>query len=412
MNRRMNRGRLNIGAYFLQPYAQTREHVKDVKNCGIDFITCLDHNRALLDLFAEYDLGAVVSGVLPAWWGGNGDNGGSMAETNPLCAYEAAADAFEDHPAIWGVETGDEPSALDFPHYGRIIDFVNHRFVNQFPYLNLYPNYASVAANTSEQTVNQLGTATYEEHIAQYVKHVPTDYICYDFYVYSLVDADRTLGVAVEKAFDNLWTVSDACRDTGRSMWIVLQVNSDDFNVKTSLNRLRFQAYTAMAFGAESIIWACYTKGWWHHNVLDESGNKTEQYEKLCFMNRELHNLGDAYMRFRRTSTHFIGFPAHMRSACKVYSDGFIKELRAENGTPLICGAMIGRNSVDRAYLLCACDDPGDEHPCVNPVSFQTNGRTAILHRADGSREVLRPDNEVCRFELMSNQGVLLEVCE
>ena len=107
MNRRMNRGRLNIGAYFLQPYAQTREHVKDVKNCGIDFITCLDHNRALIDLFAEYDLGAVVSGVLPAWWGGNGDNGGSMAETNPLCAYEAAADAFEDHPAIWGVETGD-----------------------------------------------------------------------------------------------------------------------------------------------------------------------------------------------------------------------------------------------------------------------------------------------------------------
>ena len=73
---------------------------------------------------------------------------------------------------------------------------------------------------------------------------------------------------------------------------------------------------------------------------------------------------------------------------------------------------MIGRNSVDRADLLCACDDPGDEHPCVNPVSFQTNGRTAILHRADGSREVLRPDNEVCRFELMSNQGVLLEVCE
>ena len=31
-----------------------------------------------------------------------------------------------------------------------------------------------------------------------------------------------------------------------------------------------------MAFGAENIIWACYTAGWWQANqVLDSQGNKT-----------------------------------------------------------------------------------------------------------------------------------------
>ena len=79
--------------------------------------------------------------------------------------------------------------------------------------LNLYPNYASVAKNTDEQTVNQLGTATYTEHIAQYCKNVPTDYICYDFYVYS---------ARVPLMYDNLKVISDACTGTARSMWIVL----------------------------------------------------------------------------------------------------------------------------------------------------------------------------------------------
>lgn len=411
MNHRMDRSRLNIGAYYLKPYAHTRSHVKDVKDCGVDFIVCLENDRSVLDLFSEYGLGAVVTGVLPGWWGGNGDNAGTMENKNPLCGYEKAAERFEDHPAIWGIDTGDEPSALDFPHYGKVIDLVSRRFVKQFAYLNLYPNYASVAANTDKQTVNQLGTETYNEHIAQYIKHVPTDYICYDFYLYSCVD-DGPVEKAVEKAVENLWTVSDACRDTGRSMWIVLQVNSERIDTKMSLNQLRFQAYTAMAFGAENIIWGCYAKGWWHHNVLDEEGNKTEQYDKLRLMNQELHNLGDAYMHFRRTSTHFISFPENMRGARASYSDGFIKELRAENGTPLICGAMVGRKSGDHAYLLCACDDPADAHPNVNPISFQTNGRTAILHLADGSRKVLQPSNGGCRFELPSNHGALLEICE
>lgn len=411
MNKRMNRERLNIGAYFLKPYAHTQNHVKDVKDCGVDFIVCLENDRAVLDLFAEFGLGAIVTGVLPGWWGGDGHNAGTMAEKNPLCAYEEAAECFEDHPAIWGIDTGDEPSALDFPHYGKVIDFTDRYFKNQFPYINLYPNYAVVAGNTGEQIVNQLGTTTYEEHIAQYVKHVPTDYICYDFYVYSQAE-DKTIEIAVRNAFDNLWTVSDACRDTGRSMWIVLQVNSDNIDIKISVNQLRFQAYTAMAFGTENIIWGCYTKGWWHHNVLDEEGNKTEQYDKLRLMNWELRNLGDAYMRFRRTSTHLIGFPGTMRGTCTSYSDGFIKELHAENDAPLICGAMVGRSCGDHAYLLCTCDDPGDEHPNVNSVSFRTNSRTAILHLADGNRKVLLPNNGVCRFELPSNHGALLEICE
>ena len=39
--------------------------------------------------------------------------------------------------------------------------------------------------------------------------------------------------------------------------------------------KLRYQANMAMAFGAETLVWACWTKGWWTMNVLDENGAKT-----------------------------------------------------------------------------------------------------------------------------------------
>ena len=78
---------------------------------------------------------------------------------------------------------GDEPSALDFPYYGKVTALTERLFPHQFAYLNLYPNYASVAENSASQTVNQLGTATYEEHIRRYCENVGLDYLCYDFYM-------------------------------------------------------------------------------------------------------------------------------------------------------------------------------------------------------------------------------------
>ena len=35
MNRRMERNRLNVGAYILQPYARTERHIREIKECGV-----------------------------------------------------------------------------------------------------------------------------------------------------------------------------------------------------------------------------------------------------------------------------------------------------------------------------------------------------------------------------------------
>ena len=405
MNKRMDRNRLNIGAYHLRPYARTEAHVKDVADCGIDFVVCMDNDRPALDLFHKYGVGAIVSGIVPGWWGGDGSNAGKLADTNPMEKYEAAAASFVDHPAIWGIDVGDEPSALDFLYYGKVIDYVNRAFSNQFAYLNLYPNYASVSGNNAQETVNQLGTATYEEHIRRYCECVPSDYLCYDFYLYS---------INVAKHYENLRVVADACRNTGRSMWIVLQVNSHRPEEWMSENNLRFQAYTSMAFGAENIIWACYTAGWWHNQVLDDQGNQTEQYGKLKRVNAQIRTIADEYMKYRRVSTHFVGYQGHpdmhrvQQESLASLSTGVFFDVKSDNGAPVLVGEMVSRtNDGSAALMICAADDPYEKEPKEYQITFRAPNRCIRALGGEGYRTVTDLGG-VYAVTVRSNEGVLI----
>ena len=410
MNTRMNRNRLNLGAYILQPYARTEEHIRDIKECGLDFIVCMGNDRPALDYFAKYGLGACVTGVLPGWWGGNGDNAGKMAETNPMEKYTEAAANFADHPAVWGIDLGDEPSALDFEYYGKVVNHVQNIFPKQFGYLNLYPNYASIAKNNSQETVNQLGTATYAEHIEEYCKRVPLDYICYDYYVYSTRNVSGCL--------ENFRIVADACRRYGRSFWFVPQVNSSRPEEWLSENRLRFQAFTSMAFGAESIIWACYTAGWWHNQVIDKEGNKTEQYEKLKKVNKEIATIGVPYMNYRNTATHVVGFAAdsdvfkmlNMEAETEL-NNGYFRGLRSDAGQGLVVGEFTSRaNNDKKAVFVVAADDYMDENPASSNIVFKCDARTVVAYNGNGKVPVnYNAETGVYSIAIKSNEGIFIE---
>lgn len=390
MNDRMNRSILHIGAYTLAEYARSEEHIRDIARCGIDMMIGVENDSELLDRLNANGIGAVVSGVAPGWFGGMGENAGTMHEKNPLENYSAAA--FRDHPAIWGIDIGDEPSAEDFPHYGKVFDVVKERFSNQFPYLNLYPSYAMVPWNTPQRVVSQLGVQDYEAYIARYCEHVKSDYICFDFYPYA-ADFGRFLG--------DLDIVSSACRKTGRSLWIVLQANSHDESVWTSTNRLRMQAYSALAFGVECIFWACYTAGWWYNQVLDAHGNKTQQYDKLRQVNAELKSLGETYMRYRSVNTCIVEeHPLNF---------GGFRAVRALANERLIVGEMVSRfEDGTIALMICAANDPMDEHPGKVEVRFSTDYGLPHVVKGGGMVIVKQDDDGVYSFELDACSGAMV----
>ena len=420
MTERIDRSRLLLGTYILDTYARTERHVKELKECEIDLVVCLrDPSRELLDLLQKYGIGCVQSGVVPGWWGGDGDNAGTMAVKNPISKYVQGAARFVDHPAVWMIDVGDEPSAQDFDHYGRVCAETERLFPHQLPYLNLYPNYASVAENTGSQVVNQLGTRTYAEHIEEYVKKVGLPYISYDFYVYPLGDNGLPL------MYDNYRIVADACRRTGRDLWFIPQCNGRNPEDFTSANMMRFQAYTALAYGAAAINWACWTAGWWHNFILDSEGNKTEQYAKLQTVNRELRRFGERYMDYRSVATHLLGFAdnaavrSHPALGVKDSLDcGFARELRAEESGSLCVGEMVHKNDPSRhALLIVNVNDYRDRGPSPVKVSFRTFADDVKLTAGgEGVNDYSfapAPDGSgarICSFVLDNCHAALIEI--
>ena len=401
----MDRSKINIGTYYLAPYAYSEEHVKELAECGIDMVVNMRHVSDVLDLFYKYGVGAIVTGIFPGWFGGNGSNAGTMSVTNPIEKYVQAKEMFEGHPAIWGIDTGDEPSSLDFAHYGEIFDTVKKNFEGYLPYLNIYPSYAVNGSNTPEEVDKQLGTEDYATYIKLFCEHVKSDYICTDYYLYS---AD------IKRLYETFLTVSDTCVKEHRQMWTVLQVNSHKQEEWISLEQLRFQANTALVFGAEVITWACYTAGWWFNHVLDKQGNKTEQYEKLKLVNKEIHALSDNYMKYMHVETKFvgdfskeelgkIGTQALERLNTKCFYD-----LKVSRGHKLLVGVRADEATGKEALMLCCADDPYGTSETVCQVSFRTQQENI---RAIGRDDVC--PLTVCEdgsyvITVRSNEGILL----
>lgn len=338
----MNRKKLLIGTYCIAPYCRTDAHIKALADCGIDYITAAPYERPFLDLCAKYGVEAVVN-YLPGWWGGDGDNAGQFSEKISEKSYEQSAAKFEDHPAICGMDVGDEPNALDFPHYGKMIKKAKELFPDKLIYLNLYPNYANE---------KQLGTKTYAEHIDSYVRNTDLDYICLDHYLYCHDNFGRDI--------DNMSIVADACRESGRDFWIVLQVNSNHENIFTSEKQLRLQAYSALAFGVRTINWACWTAGWWSNNVVNKNGNITEQYYKLKRVNAGLKALSPVYMKYKNQKTVFLGkktdFTDRLQTGNGSFGDVFEKVTVNDAESTLLAGYSEKKNGA--ALMLTNVTDP------------------------------------------------------
>ena len=410
MNTRIDKNRLNIGAYILQPYARTEKHIKEIRECGIDMIIDMGYDMKALDIFAKFGLGAIVRDATPGWWGGNGETG-RCAEINPLEIYDKCAEKYIDHPAIWGISIGDEPSALDIPHFGKILHKVEKLFPCNFAYLNLYPNYATVAQNTSDETKSQLGTKTYEEYVRVYCESVPADYISYDYYVYATKNLAGCL--------DNFRIVTDAARNYGKRFMYIAQINSQNPKETVTVNQMRFQAFCAMSFGAEDISWGCYTAGWWHHNALDENGEKTAQYDKLKTVNGEIRRLSETYMKYKTTSTHLVCFPAEIAANSHFenldsFSDGYFTCLRAEDGRALLVGEMSSREGKNsKALFITVCDDYMDTNPAKTRILFES---PCVIKAYGKDGELVVGFCKECGkhyIEVSSNDGILLvaEIC-
>ena len=132
--------------------------------------------------------------------------------TDPLVLDDPAAksrmdsviDSVKDHPALYSYNVSDEPSALKFPEFSRLLDYFRERDPDHLAYINLFPTYASAEALGTEGDT----TEAYGEHLRQYIQIVRPDLISYDHYQ---LRADRD----DDEYFLNLRLVREASLSAG-----------------------------------------------------------------------------------------------------------------------------------------------------------------------------------------------------
>ena len=182
---------------------------------------------------------------------------------------------------------------------------------------------------------------------------------------------------------------------------MVIQVNSSKPEKWLSEDMLRHQAFSCLAFGAVSLNWACWTAGWWHNEVLDKEGKKTEQYEKLKTVNAEVRRLEGDYMAHRNVRTVFLGQPDEAAASSGVeiaetYADPLFTEVKLEDGGLFLAGEMVSREGDGRALFLCDVSDAS--------FAGEPKSRTLTVDFAEGYEISYAASTDGCEVEVVGDK--------
>jgi len=204
-------------------------------------------------------------------------------------------------PAVLGYYIMDEPGAPAFPALAKAVAAVKKYAPGKLAYINLFPSYATVGAPDK----SQLGTATYTEYLERFVAEVKPQLLSYDNY---MVQYSDDLQDAARAAFyyADLLEVRRVAQEHGLPFWNI--VSSNQIRKPTTIPspaNLAFQAYTTLAAGGRGVSWYKYYQGGYAYAPIDAKGKKTETWQYLQVVNRQLQTLGPIVNRLTSTGVFF-----------------------------------------------------------------------------------------------------------
>lgn len=315
--------RLLIGAYY-----GDIDHVKQAKEADLDFFIDSSVDDAFLDECQKYGIGVIANGY--NLWGGYG----SLSAENKDSWINFDYSKYKNHPALWGDDFIDEPNAEAFEDIAKSLEVYHANTNGKIGLVNLFPAYANEdqLAEHPERTKKEnfwLGKTdagcfdaeAYKMYVSDYINTIPTDFICADIYPYRSKKNvfDKEVKSTIKNWIYNLDVLAEACRDTGRDLWIITQASGGTKNGERGGRNPRYcdevsdisqQCYACLAFGTKAIIHAQFSaKGWWdpeHSHMIDIDGNTTETYDAVKTVDGYLKNFADIYGKYTYESTYLV----------------------------------------------------------------------------------------------------------
>jgi len=206
-------------------------------------------------------------------------------------AVSALAARIGSHPAVFGVYLRDEPSAAQMPMIGRLAQALLKAMPGKVPYVNLFPNYA---------TRQQLGTASYEEHLRAYFKFVRLPYLSWD--IYSLTDGEMQ-----PSFYDNLDIVRKLTLEAKVPFWNCILATTMFRYMEPSEATFSLQVYSTLAYGGRGIQYFTYftpDNGNYRLAAVDPYGNRTPTWDVMRRINNQIHALVPTLLKLHSTGVY------------------------------------------------------------------------------------------------------------
>lgn len=253
-----------------------------------------------------------------------------------LLGADGPVTGYPEGEGCWGYLLVDEPNASAFPELGRRVAELRQARPGRLAYINLFPNYASPA---------QLGTVTYEEHVARFMREVQPDVLSMDHYPAMRPDSDTR-----DAYCTNLETMWRHAHAAGVPFWNYFYSMPFNDRLDPTEAQLRWQIFTAAAYGARGVLYFCYwTPGKGNAGtgefpkggaILTAEGRKTRHYDEARRINAELKALGPTLMQLTSTEVRRVNTgvaPASLLTNSPVRN---VERIRTDPHSELILGTF------------------------------------------------------------------------
>ncbi len=422
-NYRFDNSKLLIGGYY------GGEGLAELASqAGIDFIIESNPTDAELDEYYEKGIGMIVGGYSLNRLYGNADENLAASWINLNKA------TYKDHPAIWGDDLIDEPTAACYDVLEKANKSYRAAFNDRMCFINLFPIYANNEQLGEEPQLTLLQkilllftdqstetTDKYKRYVSDYINKIRTDYICVDIYPYSSdVDARGNEVKSTGKWYlRNLDILAEACRETGRDLWVITQAAGETKDGKENSGSPRFcdevsdisqQAFASLAFGSKAIIHGEFAnKGWWNldSHMINAEGKPTETYYSVKTVNEWMKAFAEEYGKYTYRSTYLINklkIAGFDRGTLETTVESEKINICTTNG--LLVGTFSGEND-SKAYIITNMEELNNNVTAKAKFTVP-DGKTAVIYQ-QGKTASFAGGEEV-ELTLTAGEGVFATI--
>jgi hypothetical protein len=268
---------------------------REVAECGFNYamVPCsgatVKGNQAILDACKKYKIKYLAGDSRLMATGP--ENPAFTTNLNAVIAEYAR------HPALGGYYLSDEPSPTLFPQLGAVNQYLLAHDPKHLPFINLYPNYVPEWA---------IG-GSYEQYVDKFLDTVKPRLLSYDHYA---LLGDGSLRPIF---FQNLEIIRRQALKHDVPFALIFQVTPFAGVRDPSEAELRWQANTALAYGAKALLYFTY----WTPTgdaafkssvaIIDPQGNRSRHFDQVKRVNAAIKAWAPTLMKLKSTGVYHTG---------------------------------------------------------------------------------------------------------